>query len=557
MEKRTQMFAAVGVVAIIIIAALAVGLSQNNPKPETVTFKQKGSDTMLELATVWSDDYHKNVTTTSIEVSGGGSGVGITALINKLVDIAQSSRAMTSAERTSAIAAGLNPVEFPLAIDGIAIITNPGITNVTVLTMEQLRGIYNGTITNWNQVGGNNLAIKLYGRQPSSGTYQYFQEVVLLKGNYSASMVQDTGNVQILNDVKVDPGAIGYVGIGYAKEGGSAVNIQMLKANATATAYSPLNENAVVSGQYPLSRYLYLYPATIPTGAMKNYFLWLNDNSKGQAVAKANGFYAIPQDVHNANLVKLGETPVSITLKQKGSDTMLELATVWSDLYHENVTTTSIEVSGGGSGVGITALINKLADIAQSSRPMTSAEKTTAIAAGLNPIEFPVAIDGISIITNPSVTGISTLTMEQLRGLYNGTYTNWNQVGGNNLAVKIYGRQPSSGTYQYFQEVVLLKGNYSTNMIQDTGNVQILNDVKADAGAIGYVGIGYAKEGGSSVTIQLLKATTTSTAYSPMNETAVVSGLYPLARYLFLYPASVPTGAEKNYFLWLNDNSKG
>jgi phosphate transport system substrate-binding protein len=558
MEKRTQTIAAISVVAIIIIAAVAVAFSQNNsPKPSNTTYKQKGSDTMLELATIWSDEYHASVPSTTIEVSGGGSGVGITALINKQVDIAQASRAMKAAEISSAKAAGLNPVEFPLAIDGIAIITHPGITGVTALTMEQLRGIYNGTYTNWNQVGGQSLSIKLYGRQPSSGTYQYFQEVVLLNGNYSNTMVQDTGNSQILNDVKVDAGAIGYVGIGYAKEGGSSVTIQLLKANSTATPYSPMNETAATSGKYPLSRYLFLYPAFAPTGAMKDYFIWLNDNAKGQQAARDNGFYAIPADVQNDNLVKLGVSPSPVTIKQKGSDTMLELAQVWADEFHANYTFDNVEVAGGGSGTGITALINKQVNVAQASRSMTSAEINSAIAAGLSPVEFAVAIDGIAIIVNPGVTGISALTMEQLRGIYNGTYTNWDQVGGPHLDIKLYGRQPSSGTYQYFQEVALQKGNYSSSMVQETGNSQILNDVKVDAGAIGYVGIGYAKESASSVTILNLKANSTAAAYAPTNKTAVLEGKYTLARYLYLYSAVQPSGETKRYLSWILTADKG
>jgi phosphate transport system substrate-binding protein len=306
MEKRTQMIAAIGVVAILIIAAAAVVLSQNSsPDPATTTYKQKGSDTMLELATIWSDEYHQNVTTTSIEVSGGGSGVGITALINKQVDIAQASRAMTSSEMNQAMAAGLSPVEFKVAIDGIAIIVNSGVTGVSNLTMEQLRGIYNGTYTNWNQVGGPDLPIKLYGRQPSSGTYQYFQEVALLKGNYSSAMVQETGNSQMLHDVQVDPGAIGYVGIGYAKEGGSSVKILALRANSTANAYDPTNKTAVIEGKYSLARYLYLYTAYQPTGAMKNYLSWILSTEEGQAIAEQSGFYALPSDVQAAQKAKL------------------------------------------------------------------------------------------------------------------------------------------------------------------------------------------------------------------------------------------------------------
>jgi phosphate transport system substrate-binding protein len=280
-------------------------LAQNGGQQGSITIKQKGSDTMLELAQVWADEFHANDSGVSIEVAGGGSGTGIAALINKQVAIAQSSRPITAAEMNSAIAAGLNPVEFSVAIDGIAIIVNPGVTGVSALTMAQLRGIYNGTIANWNEVGGPDLTIKLYGRQPSSGTYQYFQEVALLKGNYSSRMVQETGNVQILNDVRNDAGAIGYVGIGYAKEGGATINIVNLKANDTATAYAPTNKSAVLEGKYSLARYLYLYTAVQPTGEIKKYLSWILGASNGQAIAEEWGFYALPADILAAQRAKL------------------------------------------------------------------------------------------------------------------------------------------------------------------------------------------------------------------------------------------------------------
>jgi phosphate transport system substrate-binding protein len=299
------MFAAIGVVAVIIIAAAAALSQDNTAKQQTITIKQKGSDTMLELAQVWADEFHANNTLDDIEVAGGGSGAGINALINKQVDIAQASRAMTTAEISSAAAAGLAPVEFKVAIDGIAIIVNHGVTGIASLTMEQLRGIYNGTYTNWNQMGGPSLSIKLYGRQPSSGTYQYFQEVALQKGNYSSAMVQETGNSQILNDVKVDPGAIGYVGIGFAKEGAGSVTILDLKANSSATAYAPTNKTAVLEGKYSLARYLYLYSAAQPTGETKRYLSWILTADKGQAIAEEWGFYALPSDVLAAQRANL------------------------------------------------------------------------------------------------------------------------------------------------------------------------------------------------------------------------------------------------------------
>ena len=226
-------YIAFGVVAIIIVAAVgAFVLTQNDDDgtSDEIVISQKGSDTMLELCQIWAEQYMENNSEAIVEVSGGGSGTGISALINGEVDVAQASRAMKQSEKDSAIAAGFTPVEFKVAIDGIAIITNDDNT-VTTLTMEQLRGIYNGTYTNWNQVGGADEDITLYGRQSTSGTYVYFQEDVLSKENYTVNMNMLTGNSAIVAAVQGDAGGIGYVGIGYVSSP-TGINILDLKTDA-------------------------------------------------------------------------------------------------------------------------------------------------------------------------------------------------------------------------------------------------------------------------------------------------------------------------------------
>jgi phosphate transport system substrate-binding protein len=204
---------------------------------------------------------------------------------------------------SQATAAGLNPVEFKVAVDGIAIITHQSNT-VTNLTIAQLRGIYNGTITNWNQVGGPDRSIDLYGRQSTSGTYAYFQEHVLLNGAYAASMNQMTGNAAIVQAVKINDGGIGYVGIGYVASA-SGIDILDIKKDAASPAYSPLDKEAVLSGQYNIARYLFLYTADAPEGATWQWLNWILDSAKGQRVAEEIGFYALPADVLDAQRAKL------------------------------------------------------------------------------------------------------------------------------------------------------------------------------------------------------------------------------------------------------------
>jgi len=547
-------YLAIGVVAIIIMAAVgALVLTQNDDGDgtETAVIKQKGSDTLLELCQIWAEDYMDLNTEVEVEVSGGGSSTGIAALINGQVDVAQASRQIKASEIESAQTAGFTPVEFKVAIDGIAIIVHSS-NGVDTLTVQQLRGIYNGTITNWNQVGGADRSITLYGRQSTSGTYEYFWEHVLKKENYSQSMNMLSGNSAIVAAVQGDTGGVGYVGIGYADATG--INVLELKKDASSEAYSPTDEIAVLSGKYDLARYLYLYTKGAPTGAIKDYLQWIVSFTGGQSKVEDIGFYQISQNAYEDDLVKMGITPASVVLQQKGSDTLLELCQLWSEDFKSDYPWLTVEIAGGGSSTGITALINKQVDMAQASRKIKSSEITSAQANGVNPVEFRVAIDGIAIVTHED-NPIQVLTVQQLRGIYNGTITNWNQIGGEDEDITLYGRQSTSGTYEFFWEHVLLKENYSQEMNMLSGNSAIVAAVQGDEGGIGYVGIGYASAQG--INVLDLKKNDTAVAYSPLDADAVQSGQYTLSRYLYIYTDGTPTDQASRWLSWILDADLG
>jgi len=542
----------IGVVAIVIVAAVGVFLFQDNDDDAAGSgvIVQKGSDTMLELCQLWAEEYMVENPGVEVVVSGGGSSTGIAALINGQVDVAQASRQMKESEIASAVAAGFTPIEFKVAIDGIAIITH-GDNPVSVLTIEQLRGIYNGSITNWNEVSGEDEDITLYGRQSTSGTYEFFWEHVLEKENYSREMNMLSGNSAIVSAVQGDEGGIGYIGIGYAS---SEINVLDLKKDAGSEAFSPMDESAVKSGKYDLSRYLYLYTKGAPTGIVKDYMRWIVSFDKGQDMIGKIGFYEISRNAYEDDLVKMGVTPASITLTQKGSDTMLELCQLWSEEFRAEYPWITIDVSGGGSGTGIAALINGQVDIAQASRNIKASEIEAAHANGVNPVEFRVAIDGIAIITHTG-NPVDVLTVEQLRGIYNGTITNWNEVGGEDEDITLYGRQSTSGTYEFFWEHVLEKENYSSSMNMLSGNSAIVAAVQGDEGGIGYVGIGYASASG--INVLELKKNSTTEAYSPLDADAVQSGSYELSRYLYIYTDGTPVDQLSRWLSWILDAEAG
>src|SRR5512145_5132 len=209
----------------------------------------KGSDTMVILAQRWAEIYMKKNPAASIQVTGGGSGVGIAALINGTTDIANSSRPIKSSE-VEKLKARYNTlgVEIPCAKDGITIFLNES-NKIKELSIKQLSDIYQAKITNWKQVGGEDAPIKLYGRENSSGTYAFFKEEVV-KGDYAASCQTLPGTAAVVNAVKKDKNGIGYGGAAYA----AGVKHCRVKKDAVSPALLPTPET-IAKNQYPITRY--------------------------------------------------------------------------------------------------------------------------------------------------------------------------------------------------------------------------------------------------------------------------------------------------------------
>ncbi|MDD1770191.1 MAG: substrate-binding domain-containing protein [Methanomassiliicoccales archaeon] len=279
---------------------------------------------------------------------------------------------------------------------------------------------------------------------------------------------------------------------------GPNAKVVLLQKTPGAHAYSPLDQEAVYNGSYPLSRYLYLYTDGVPNSTSSLYE-WLSyiysANTGEQDVANA-GFYPLQSTDHMAMMTQLSHGNTrgpSGDFTEGGSTTMTEVANLWAAGF-KTQTGHTVTLSAGGSGVGIGHFIAGELDVAQASRAMTAQEKATAISNGINVTEWKVAVDGLSIIVNKD-NPVSTLTLVQLEGLFNGTYTNWNQVGGSNTPVTLYGRDEASGSYASFKDMVLVhKENYAASMLQANSNALILPEVENDVGGVGYVGIGYAKE---------------------------------------------------------------
>jgi len=254
------------------------------PAPDRITVK--GSDTMVILAQKWAEVYMQSNPDAVIQVTGGGSGTGISALINGATDIANSSRKMKATEKEK-LKARYNTlgVEVACAKDGITVYVHPS-NKIKELTLKQLSDIYKGTVKNWKEVGGADAPIKLYGRENSSGTYVFFQENVV-KGDYAANCQTLPGTAAVVNAVKKDPNAIGYGGAAYAE----GIELCKVKKDDKSPGYLATAET-IKTGEYPISRFLFMYLRNKPTGAMKSYIDWIL-SPEGQKLVVETGYFPV------------------------------------------------------------------------------------------------------------------------------------------------------------------------------------------------------------------------------------------------------------------------
>ncbi len=266
-----------------LIAGLLVGATMTGFFAPATVITIKGSDTMVQLAQRWAEKYMKANSSVRIQVTGGGSGTGISALINGTTDICASSRPMKDVEKIKLRDRfGSTGIEIRTAKDGLSIYLNEG-NPVKDLSFAQIKGIYTGSITNWSQVGGKDAQIILYGRENSSGTYGFLKDNVLEGADFSSSMQALPGTAAVVNAVKRDPNGVGFGGAGYAK------GIKEAYVSNGGTSYQPTEEN-VMSGKYPITRYLYFYLRQKPDGEMKEFIKWVV-GSEGQTVVRNEGFF--------------------------------------------------------------------------------------------------------------------------------------------------------------------------------------------------------------------------------------------------------------------------
>ena len=264
---------------IILAIALICSIAQGS-----FAQRVKGSDTVLPLAQKEAEAFNKkggNVT-----VTGGGSGVGIAALLAGTTDIASASRKIKFDEKVKFQQAGKSPVEKIIAFDALAVVVNPG-NKVSELTRQQLEDIFTGKITNWKQVGGVDLAIVAYSRETSSGTYEFFKEHVLKNKNYKKNILSMPATGAIIQSVSQTKGAIGYVGLAYLEN-----DVKAIKVSYDGKSFVAPSVATAKNKTYPIVRPLFFYYDK-KNAAKLTPFINFVESAQGQDLVDKVGYISL------------------------------------------------------------------------------------------------------------------------------------------------------------------------------------------------------------------------------------------------------------------------
>lgn len=247
----------------------------------------KGSDTMVILGQRWAEEYMKKNDAAQIQVTGGGSGTGISALINGTTDICMSSRSMKPAEKAKVRDRyATTGIEIPVARDGLALYVHAS-NPLTEITMQQVKDIFTGKVTNWKELGGSDARIIVYSRENSSGTYVFFKDVVLAGRDFTPRAQTMPGTASVVNAVSKEKNGIGYGGAAFAK----GIKILKLKKDESAAGVAP-DMATVRSGEYPLARPLFFYLRNKPAGDIKA-FIDFALSDEGQSVVEKVGYFPL------------------------------------------------------------------------------------------------------------------------------------------------------------------------------------------------------------------------------------------------------------------------
>jgi len=274
-----------GLATLLAIGVTTAGVATARPAHAQATVTVKGSDTMVVLGQRWAEEFMKKNPKASVQVTGGGSGTGISALINGTTDVCESSRSMKETEKKQIVEkAGAAPIEIPVAKDGLSVYVHES-NSLSEISMADLKAIFTGKVTSWKDLGGADAKIIPYSRENSSGTYVFFKEHVLENADFTPRAQNMAGTAAVVNAVSKDKLSIGYGGAAYSK------GIKVLKIKKGTAAVAP-SDATIKDGSYPLSRPLFFYTRAKPTPEVKAFTDWVL-SPEGQSIVVKVGYFPL------------------------------------------------------------------------------------------------------------------------------------------------------------------------------------------------------------------------------------------------------------------------
>ncbi|MGC9358147.1 MAG: phosphate ABC transporter substrate-binding protein, partial [Anaerolineae bacterium] len=394
------------------------------------------------------------------------------------------------------------------------------------LTLDQVRGIFGGDITNWNEVGGPDKPIIVVSREEGSGTRAAFEELVM---GDEGPPIADTAILQPSNGavrttVSTTPDAVGFLSFGYLDESVKAIKIE-------GTAPTPANAS---DGSYPVVRPLNMMTNGEPSGAVKDWLDFILSD-EGQQIVADEDYIPVGGSMETEEPAEDTEE-LAGEISVAGSTTVQPLAQLFAEAFMEQNPNVSIDIQGGGSSVGVKSAGQDVTDIGMASREIKDSELE----------EYPdlkiyvIARDGIAIATHPDVP-VDNLTLDQVRDIFAGDITNWNEVGGPDKPIIVVSREEGSGTRAAFEEMVM--GDEAPPIV-DTAILQPSNGavrttVSTTPDSVGFLSFGYLDESVKPVSIE-------GTAPTPAN---AADGSYPVVR-----PLNMMTNGEPGALVkaWLD-----
>ena len=473
-----------------------------------------GSTSVEPVGIALGDEFMAMYPDVSFTYQGIGSSAGVTNANDGVTMLGTASREIKDSEKEYGM------TEVVLAYDGIAVIANPENTAMSGLTMEQVLGIYTGQITNWSQVGGDDMDIVVVSREDGSGTRGAFEELVGFEGELVATATIKEGNGNVQTTVATNPQAIGYVSFTYIDETVKPLLIE---------GAEPTVAN-VLSGVYPVSRpFMIVYHEDNLSDAAKAFLEFIKTDKAKEIIAEKG---AIPLSDEVAMSDEPEEMTVSGDVTVSGSTSVEPVGIALGDEFMAMYPDVNFTYQGIGSSAGVTNANDGVTMLGTASREIKDSEKEYGMT------EVELAYDGIAVIVNPANTAVADLTMEQVLGIYKGEITNWSEVGGEDLDIVVVSREDGSGTRGAFEELVGFEGELVATATIKEGNGNVQTTVATNPQAIGYVSFTYIDETIKPLLIEGAEPTVEN----------VLSKVYPISRpFMIVYHEDNLSDAAKAF----------